>query len=241
MPRTNFVYYCVATVHALGFYGQFVVYIFYATVLCAFRAKRSRRGIRVASSVSSHSSLRPVAKIMAGHFRRGLRMISLSGNAMIRQRTLETSAAEFSAGRGDLGRALRRRLGRAAAASFIAARDRRSSARGRATPGSSLWPTSRTATTIKQGRPLAGPAGKLFDAVLSEVGIDRRTSLRHAGRQALQVEAARARAARGAGERERGSSLLPVARSGTRGDSTGDHRLPRGRWLRRLSWGRHFA
>jgi hypothetical protein len=42
VPRSNFVYYCVAAVRALRFYGEFLVYIFYASQIWRVRAAIAR-------------------------------------------------------------------------------------------------------------------------------------------------------------------------------------------------------
>ena len=66
------------------------------------------------------------------------------------------------------------------------------------------------------GKPFVGPAGKVFDAVLDEAGIDRAEDLRHQCGQAFQVRAARQAAHPLEAERRRGPGLPLVARQGTR-------------------------
>jgi uracil-DNA glycosylase family protein len=92
---------------------------------------------------------------------------------MIRQRILETSAAEFLPAEGDLA-SLRRAAWSCRGCELH--RGARQTVFGEGPSDAHLvFVADQPESDDDQvGRPLAGPAGRLFEAVLGEVGIDRR-------------------------------------------------------------------
>jgi uracil-DNA glycosylase len=100
-------------------------------------------------------------------------MILLSEDAMIQQRTVETSAAEFLPAERGIA-SLRRAAGSCRGCELYCSATQAVFGEGPSDARLVFVADQPDSEDDEQGRPLVGPAGKLFDAVLGEVGIDRR-------------------------------------------------------------------
>jgi uracil-DNA glycosylase family protein len=100
-------------------------------------------------------------------------MIWLSEDAMIRQPILETSAAEFLPAERGIA-TLRRAAISCRGCELYCGAARTVFGEGPSDARLVFVADQPDAEDDEQGQPLTGPAGRLFDAVLGEVGIDRR-------------------------------------------------------------------